>query len=55
MSDWTPRRVVTGHDANGTSVFLSDGATLERVSAATAETARYYGALFARDGGRRPR
>ena len=22
---WTPRRVVTGHDANGTSVFLSDG------------------------------
>ena len=22
---WTPRRVVTGHDADGTSVFLSDG------------------------------
>ena len=22
---WTPRRVVTGHDAEGTSVFLSDG------------------------------
>jgi quercetin dioxygenase-like cupin family protein len=23
---WTPRRVVTGHDPGGTSVFLSDGA-----------------------------
>ncbi len=22
---WTPRRVVTGHDASGTAVFLSDG------------------------------
>jgi len=24
---WTPRRVVTGHDAGGKSVFLSDGPT----------------------------
>jgi quercetin dioxygenase-like cupin family protein len=26
MANWTPRRVVTGHDAAGTSVFLADGA-----------------------------
>ncbi len=25
MSDWTPRRVVTGHDGDGVSTVLSDG------------------------------
>jgi quercetin dioxygenase-like cupin family protein len=26
MTDWTPRRVITGHDADGVSTVLADGA-----------------------------
>ena len=38
---WTPRRVVTGHDADGTSVFLSDGPPpVTRTAAGTPATDR---------------